>query len=594
MDNIIECRLDSTCKEIYTGIWQHDYGQTLRITGADLPKAVEVQFSLRDKGGDTLTRIGTTVDGVTEVKVPDSFLKNENCTQNYLIYAWIYVTDDTSGNTEYQIILHVKSRPKPEKPTEEPLPEPNIFHETVEAVNASADRAENAMKETKEIRDNLNLDLSEKITRPQTAEVGQVLAVKEIDESGKPTVFEAEDVKVPTKTSELENDSGFLTEHQDISGKLDKEKLPEAIDDALAQAKESGEFNGKDGAPGEKGEKGDPGETTYVENPYDDTEIKKDVEGIKQAFEDSVEVAVENKIPLWTPESAEVSQILRVKSKNDDGSVILETIEMPSESVGDVQIDGTSIVENGIAEIPIIAKENTYGLIKLTGLFAGLKCENGFLKLQPAYNNYIDKRLDYGAPITVGNLDYAVKAALCDGKGAAWTADEQAAARERMGAISEDDFELIATVNPSKEEIVSSISIDLAEPIKANFYIVCDIGIIDGSLNYVNIPKLGLKINDYYTWMYQSLQTSSTEVRYMLMQIPICKKSGLVILSNSIPINNDFQSNTNMSGNGLGIAPYSDRNYSKGITKIKIEAKNNFSGGYFSKNTVFAIYGKRI
>ena len=149
MDNIIECRLDSTCKEIYTGIWQHDYGQILRITGADLPKAVEVQFSLRDKGGDTLTRIGTTVDGVTEVKVPDSFLKNENCTQNYLIYAWIYVTDDASGNTEYQIILHVKSRPKPEEPTEEPLPEPNIFHETVEAVNAAADRAEQSEQNAK-------------------------------------------------------------------------------------------------------------------------------------------------------------------------------------------------------------------------------------------------------------------------------------------------------------------------------------------------------------------------------------------------------------------------------------------------------------
>lgn len=149
MDNIIECRLNSTCKEIYTGIWQHDYGQILRITGVDLPKAVEVQFSLRDKGGDTLTRIGTTVDGVTEVKVPDSFLKNENCTQNYLIYAWIYVTNDTSGNTEYQIILHMKSRPKPEEPTEEPLPEPNIFHETVEAVNAAADRAEQAKQNAK-------------------------------------------------------------------------------------------------------------------------------------------------------------------------------------------------------------------------------------------------------------------------------------------------------------------------------------------------------------------------------------------------------------------------------------------------------------
>lgn len=149
MNRIIECRLDSTYKEIYTGIWQHDYGQILRITGADLPKAVEVQFSLEDNGGDTLTRIGTTADGATEVKVPDSLLKNEYCTQNYLIYAWIYVTDDTSGNTEYQIILHVKSRPKPEEPTEEPLPEPNIFHETVEAVNAAADRAEQAEQNAK-------------------------------------------------------------------------------------------------------------------------------------------------------------------------------------------------------------------------------------------------------------------------------------------------------------------------------------------------------------------------------------------------------------------------------------------------------------
>lgn len=38
------------------------------------------------------------------------------------------------------------------------------------------------------------------------------------------------------------------------------------------------------------------------------------------------------------------------------------------------------------------------------------------------------------SPISVNNLDYAVKAAMCDGKGVAWTAEEQAAARERLGA----------------------------------------------------------------------------------------------------------------------------------------------------------------
>jgi hypothetical protein len=52
---------------------------------------------------------------------------------------------------------------------------------------------------------------------------------------------------VPTKVSAFENDKGYLTQHQDISGKLDADKLPDAVNDALAQAKESGEFDGADG-----------------------------------------------------------------------------------------------------------------------------------------------------------------------------------------------------------------------------------------------------------------------------------------------------------------------------------------------------------
>jgi hypothetical protein len=52
---------------------------------------------------------------------------------------------------------------------------------------------------------------------------------------------------IPTKVSQLQNDSGYLTEHQDISGKLDATKLPEAINKALEQAKESGEFDGANG-----------------------------------------------------------------------------------------------------------------------------------------------------------------------------------------------------------------------------------------------------------------------------------------------------------------------------------------------------------
>lgn len=584
MDNIIECGLDSTCKEIYTGIWQHDYGQILRITGVDLPKAVEVQFSLRDKGGDTLTRIGTTVDGVTEVKVPDSLLKNENCTQNYLIYAWIYVTDDTSGNTEYQIILHVKSRPKPEEPTEEPLPEPNIFHETVEAVNASADRAEQALGDVEEIRDNLNLDLSEKITRPDTAKVGQVLAVKEIDESGKPTVFEAEDVKVPTKTSELENDSGFLTEHQDISGKLDKEKLPEAIDDALAQAKESGEFDGKPGP------KGDPGETTYIENPYDDTKLKTEVDK-----------------KLTTPTgNAKVGQILRVQSVNEDGSVVLETVEMPTESVSDIQINGDSIVKDGVAEIPVAdANKRNPGLVRINvgnGFDASL---DGTLRILGNTDNTLNRRIP--RIVTASNIDgltkYAMSAPIADTAGMiegayhypAWTAEEQKRARERMGVVSEDELELIAIIKPSADEIVGLCILDFSsQAIHKNFYIIAEIGIVDKNEVASELPKISLSVNGYKNWEYQELRKAAGELKYMIVHTAVTKSSGFVYLSTSIPLNNGFDSTTNMNGLGLGVSPYCNRDYMNGITKIDIGARSNYQKAYFSRGTIFKIYGKKV
>ena len=125
-----------------TGLWQWDYGQVLRIQGLNLPKAVEIHFSLQESGGQSVTRIGMTKDGVTDVVIPDSMLENEEAVGSYDIYAFIYLTDDTSGQTEYKICMQVKARPKPEafdKPEDE-----EIFQEAITAVRESADRAESA------------------------------------------------------------------------------------------------------------------------------------------------------------------------------------------------------------------------------------------------------------------------------------------------------------------------------------------------------------------------------------------------------------------------------------------------------------------
>lgn len=148
MDNIVSVQLDSRYASTL-GVWQYDYGQVLRITGPELPPAVEVQFSLDEKSGETLSRVGTTVDGVTEVKIPDELLTN-SATSNYRIYAYIYLTDETSGNTKYEITIPVRVRSKPTSPAEDPETDPDLFRETVVVVNASAERAENAASSARE------------------------------------------------------------------------------------------------------------------------------------------------------------------------------------------------------------------------------------------------------------------------------------------------------------------------------------------------------------------------------------------------------------------------------------------------------------
>lgn len=134
----------STTANVY-GLWQYDYGQTLRIQGLNLPSAVEIHFSLQETGGTSVSRVGVTKDGVTDVIIPDSMLENDDATRNYDMFAFVYLTDDTSGQTEYKIKLQVKSRPKPEAPGGGE--NPDIFHEAVQAVQRSADQATESEKQ---------------------------------------------------------------------------------------------------------------------------------------------------------------------------------------------------------------------------------------------------------------------------------------------------------------------------------------------------------------------------------------------------------------------------------------------------------------
>lgn len=134
----------STREDVFR-IYQYDYGQVLRIQGLNLPPAVEVDFSLQNTGGETTTRIGVTKDGVTDVVIPDSLLENGDIAQDYEIYAFVYLRNETSGQTEYKITLHITSRPKPEafdRPEDA-----EIFKEAIKAVNESTARSAESEKQ---------------------------------------------------------------------------------------------------------------------------------------------------------------------------------------------------------------------------------------------------------------------------------------------------------------------------------------------------------------------------------------------------------------------------------------------------------------
>ena len=157
------------------------------------------------------------------------------------------------------------------------------------------------------------------------------------------------------------------------------------------------------------------------------------------------------------PKNPTVGKILKIKSVNEDGTFVCEWADGGSGVINDVRMDGESIVQDGVVNIPYATATYPYksGVIVFStarGLNINTFADGSTaLSLNQAKDSAIDERnplhnSGYGA-ITSGNFDYAVKAAMCDGKGDMWTDDEKTAGRARMGAVSAD--EVSAMINKS-------------------------------------------------------------------------------------------------------------------------------------------------
>ena len=422
-------------------LWQWDYGQTLRIQGVKIPAAVEVQFSTTERIGETVTRIGVTQEGVTEVPIPDTLLEGGETTQDYTIYAFVYIENGDSGKTEYRVSMKVRARPKPEAhATPE---EGELFRQAIVAVTESADRAESARKSA-------DADKEAAEAAQAKAEAAQKAAENAETEAKKAqTATETAKTAVETMQSTV---AGYADNAKNAkeAAETARSEAETAKNDAV-QAKEAAE-KAKSGTAADRevteaaskaaqvsavsAEKSaERAETAKEEIQESADQIQKNATEIDSLKENKIEKPAD--LPI-------VGKILRVKSVNEDGTFICEWADGGGSNL-DVRINGESIVQNGTAEIPLCTKTKEAGLISIDTYSSdgGLHRANnatGLIRIASATNNQIDERRNQFCPIVPETIDYAVKAAMCDGKGAMWTADEQTAARKKMGIYDWEDI----------------------------------------------------------------------------------------------------------------------------------------------------------
>lgn len=487
-------------------LWQWDYGQTLRIQGVKLPAAVEVQFSTTERIGETVTRIGVTQEGVTEVPIPDTLLEGGGTTQDYTIYAFVYIENGDFGKTEYRVSMKVRARPKPEAhATPE---EGELFRQAIVAVAESADRAESARKSAEASADEAktskeNAETAAKVaeafkTEAETARSEAVRAATgstDAKDSAEKSRAAAEKAKQDAEAAKAAADADKeaaeaaqakaeaaqkAAENAETEAKkaqtateTAKRETETAKNDA-AQAKEAAE-KAKIGTAADRETAETASKVAQISATSAEKSAKK-AEAAKEEIQESAEQIQKNATEIDSIKENKiekpadlpiVGKILRVKSVNEDGTFICEWADGGGSNL-DVRINGESIVQNGTAEIPLCTKTKEAGLISIdtytsNGGLHRANNETGLIRIASATNNQIDERRNKFCPIVPETIDYAVKAAMCDGKGAMWTADEQTAARERMGAWT-GDWQII--MDETLAELTQEVSFEVPDDTK--------------------------------------------------------------------------------------------------------------------------------
>ena len=219
--NVTEVVFSGFYKTQICGLYQYDYGQVLKFTDITLPSTYEVHFA--QSGASTTVTVLGDENGV---QIPDQYLLAD-----LDIKAYIYLhEEETDGETVYQVLIPVIARPEPSDLEPTPVQQDTIT-QAIAALNTAvtessqlaSDAAESADAAAQSAQDAAesaaSIDMSNYATKSalQSEENARALADTSLGndldaEVQRATQAEASiRLAIPSKTSQLQNDSGFIT-----------------------------------------------------------------------------------------------------------------------------------------------------------------------------------------------------------------------------------------------------------------------------------------------------------------------------------------------------------------------------------------------
>lgn len=331
-------------------VYQYNQGMILRIIGPALPTAYEVDFA-NSITGQSITQIG----GAEGVSIPDQFF-----VPGSMIHAWVVLVGEDYVVTRYHIMIPIS--PRAVRTSEEPTPsQQGAIDQAIAALNQAVEDAETAITHYPRINagywevwnpatgayESTGVAAQGPQGDPGLDGVSPAITVASIPGGHRITITDADGTKT---VDVMDGDDGVGISSivkTGTSGLVDTY----TITYTNGQTATFNVTNGEDGVPG---------------------------------VSPSVTVT-------------DITGGHRVTITDADGSKSFDVMDGQG-GVTDVQVNGTSVVSSGVANVPV-ASANAFGVSGINANY-GVGITNGFLKVQSAGSSDAKNGTNQYNPIT--------------------------------------------------------------------------------------------------------------------------------------------------------------------------------------------------